>query len=258
MHLYEGRTGAQPGIVFGHENMGIIQEVGPAVTERKVGDRVVMPFNVACGFCRNCLGGFTGFCTTVNQGFAGRAYGYVAMGPWVEGQAEYLQVPYADFNCLSLPEGTEHEADFAMLADIFPTGYHGAELAGVRPGESVAVFGAGPVGLMAAHSCLLRGAAQVFSVDHVLERLYKAKEIGATPINYDEGDPVQQIKDLRGGNGVDKGIDAVGYQATKAGSSAVGGEQDEVPNIVLNQLIDVVNPTGAPGIPGLYVPSGPG
>ncbi len=180
------------------------------------------------------------------------------MGPWVGGQAEYLQVPYADFNCLPLPEGTEHEADFAMLADIFPTGYHGAELAGVRPGESVAVFGAGPVGLMAAYSCLLRGAAQVFSVDHVEERLDKAKEIGAIPINYDEGDPVQQIRNLRNGNGVDKGIGAVGYQATKAGSSAVGGEQDEVPNIVLNQLIDVVNPTGALGIPGLYVPSDPG
>ena len=180
------------------------------------------------------------------------------MGPWVGGQAEYLQVPYADFNCLPLPEGTEHEADFALLADIFPTGYHGAELAGVRPGESVAVFGAGPVGLMAAYGCLIRGASQVFSVDHVKERLDKAKEIGAIPINYDEGNPVQQIKDLRNGDGVDKGIDAVGYQATKAGSSAVGGEQDEVPNIVLNQLIDVVNPTGALGIPGLHVPSDPG
>jgi glutathione-independent formaldehyde dehydrogenase len=180
------------------------------------------------------------------------------MGPWVGGQAEYLQVPYADFNCLSLPEGTENEADFAMLADKFPTGYHGAELAGVRPGESVAVFGAGPVGLMAVYSCLLGGASEVFAVDHVQERLDKDKEIGAIPINFDAGDPVRQIKDQRGGNGVDKGIDAVGYQATKAGSSAIGGEQDEAPNIVLNQLIDVVNPTGALGIPGLYVPSDPG
>ena len=258
LHMYEGRTAAEPGIVFGHENMGIIQEVGPAVKEREVGDRVVLPFNVACGFCKNCLGGFTGFCTTVNPGFAGGAYGYVAMGPWVGGQAEYLQVPYADFNCLPLPQGTEHEADFALLADIFPTGYHGAELAGVKPGESVVVFGAGPVGLMAAYSCMIRGASQVYSVDHVQERLDEAKGIGAIPINYDEGDPVQQIKDSRNGNGVDKGIDAVGYQATMAGSSAVGGEQDEVPNIVLNQLIDVVNPTGALGIPGLYVPSDPG
>ena len=100
LHMYEGRTAAQPGIVFGHENMGIIQEVGLAVKTLSVGDRVVMPFNVACGFCKNCQRGFTGFCTTVNPGFAGGAYGYVAMGPWGGGQAEYLQVPYADFNCL--------------------------------------------------------------------------------------------------------------------------------------------------------------
>tara|TARA_Y100000590_G_scaffold380612_2_gene449075 strand:- start:8590 stop:9612 length:1023 start_codon:yes stop_codon:yes gene_type:complete len=256
--MYEGRTAAEPGIVFGHENMGVIEEVGSAVKDRKVGDRVVMPFNVACGFCKNCLGGYTGFCTTVNPGFAGGAYGYVAMGPWVGGQAEYLQVPFADFNCLLLPQGKEHESDFALLADIFPTGYHGAELAGVRPGESVAVFGAGPVGLMAAYSCLLRGAAEVYSIDHVKERLDTAASIGAIPINYDNANPVQQIKDLRKGTGVDKGIDAVGYQATSAGSSAAGGEQDEIPNIVLNQIIDVVNPTGALGIPGLYVPSDPG
>jgi glutathione-independent formaldehyde dehydrogenase len=213
LHMYEGRTAADAGIVFGHENMGVIQEIGPAVKDRKVGDRVVMPFNVACGFCKNCLGGFTGFCTTVNPGFAGGAYGYVSMGPWVGGQAEYLQVPFADFNCLPLPAGTDHEADFAMLADIFPTGYHGAELASVKPGESIAVFGAGPVGLMATYSCIIRGASEVYTVDHVQERLDKAAEIGAIPINYDEANPVQQIKDRRGGGGVDKGIDAVGYQA---------------------------------------------
>jgi len=258
LHMYEGRTAAESGIVFGHENMGIIEEVGSAVKRRKVGDRVVMPFNVACGFCKSCLGGFTGFCLTVNPGFAGGAYGYVAMGPWVGGQAEYMQVPFVDFNALHLPDGTENESDFALLADIFPTGYHGAELAGVKPGESVAVFGAGPVGLMAAYGSIIRGAAEVYSVDHVKERLEKANSIGAIPINYDEGDPVEQIKMRRHGNGTDKGIDAVGYQATSAGSSAAGGEQDEVPNIVLNQLIDVVEPTGALGIPGLYVPSDPG
>ena len=258
LHMYEGRTAAKSGIVFGHENMGIIQEVGSAVTSLKPGDRVVMPFNVACGFCKNCRRGFTGFCLTVNPGFAGGAYGYVAMGPWTGGQAEYMQVPFADFNCLPLPKGRDHEADFALLSDIFPTGYHGAELAGVSPGESVAVFGAGPVGLMAAYSCMIRGAAQVFVVDHVKERLEKARQIGGIPINYDTADPVRQIKEQRGGTGVDKGIDAVGYQATKAGSSAVGGQQDEAPNIVLNQLIEVVNPTGALGIPGLYVPSDPG
>ena len=257
LHRYEGRTAAEAGIVFGHENMGVIQEIGSAVKNLSIGERVVKPFNVACGFCKNCQRGFTGFCTTVNPGFAGGAYGYVAMGPWVGGQAEYLQVPFADFNCLTLPAGTENEADYALLADIFPTGYHGAELADVSPGESVAVFGAGPVGLMAAYSSVIRGAAEVYAIDHVQERLDKAAEIGAIPINFDEGNPVDQIKDMRG-DGVDKGIDAVGYQAAAAGSSATGGEQEEVPNIVLNQIIDVVNPTGALGIPGLYVPTDPG
>ena len=257
LHMYEGRTAAEAGIVFRHENMGVIQEIGSAVKNLSIGERVVMPFNVACGFCKNCQRGFTGFCTTVNPGFAGGAYGYVAMGPWVGGQAEYLQVPFADFNCLTLPAGTENEADYALLADIFPTGYHGAELADVSPGESVAVFGAGPVGLMAAYSSVIRGAAEVYAIDHVQERLDKAAEIGAIPINFDEGNPVDQIKDMRG-DGVDKGIDAVGYQAAAAGSSAAGGEQEEVPNIVLNQIIDVVNPTGALGIPGLYVPTDPG
>ncbi|MDA0769891.1 MAG: glutathione-independent formaldehyde dehydrogenase [Chloroflexi bacterium] len=258
LHMYEGRTAAEPGIIFGHENMGIIEEVGSAVKERKVGDRVVMPFNVGCGFCKNCQRGFTGFCVTVNPGFAGGAYGYVAMGPWRGGQAEYLQVPFADFNCLLLPPGMQNEADYALLADIFPTGYHGAELADVSPGESVAVFGAGPVGLMAAYSCVIRGAAEVYVIDHVKERLDKAGEIGGIPINFDDGDPVQMIRDMRGGDGVDKTIDAVGYQAAARGSSAAGGEQEEVPNIVLNQMIDIINPTGIMGIPGLYVPSDPG
>ena len=258
LHMYEGRTAAEPGIIFGHENMGVIEEIGSAVKNLSVGDRVVMPFNVACGFCNNCQRGFTGFCTTVNPGFAGGAYGYVSMGPWPGGQAEYLKVPFADFNCLTLPKGKDFESDFALLADIFPTGYHGAELADVKPGESVAVFGAGPVGLMAAYSSLIRGAAEVYVIDHVKERLEKAESIGGIPINFDDGNPVTQIQDFRNDIGVDKGIDAVGYQAAAEGSSAAGGEQEEIPNIVLNQMIDVVKPTGAMGIPGLYVPSDPG
>ena len=258
LHMYEGRTAAEPGIIFGHENMGVIEEIGSAVKNLSVGDRVVMPFNVACGFCNNCQRGFTGFCTTVNPGFAGGAYGYVSMGPWPGGQAEYLKVPFADFNCLTLPKGKDFESDFALLADIFPTGYHGAELADVKPGESVAVFGAGPVGLMAAYSSLIRGAAEVYVIDHVKERLEKAESIGGIPIDFDDGNPVNQIQDVRNDIGVDKGIDAVGYQAAAEGSSAAGGEQEEIPNIVLNQMIDVVKPTGAMGIPGLYVPSDPG
>jgi glutathione-independent formaldehyde dehydrogenase len=253
LHMYEGRTAAQAGIVFGHENMGIIEEVGPGVTSLQKGDRVVMPFNVACGFCFNCERGFTGFCLTVNPGFAGGAYGYVAMGPYRGGQAEWLRVPFADFNCLKLPPGTENENDYILLADIFPTGYHGAELADVRPGETVAVFGAGPVGLMAAYSCLLRGAAEVYVVDRVPERLNKAKQIGAIPIDFTKGDPNQQIRDMRGGDGVMKGIDAVGYQAV----SGADPNKEEAP-AVLTGLINVVNATGILGIPGLYVPSDPG
>lgn len=252
LHMYEGRTAAEPGIVFGHENLGVIEECGAGITSLKRGDRVVMPFNVACGFCKNCVAGYTGFCLTVNPGFAGGAYGYVSMGPWTGGQAEFLKVPYADFNCLKLPEGTEHESDFILLADIFPTGYHGNELAQVSPGESVAVYGGGPVGLMAAYSAMLRGAKKVFVVDRVRERLEKAREIGAVPVNFAEGDPVAQIKDQTGGEGCDKGVDAVGYQAQ------VGHEEREEPATVLNSLVETVRATGALGIPGLYVPSDPG
>jgi glutathione-independent formaldehyde dehydrogenase len=253
LHMYEGRTAAEPGIVFGHENLGIVEDVGSGVTGLEHGDRVVMPFNVACGFCKNCLAGCTGFCLTVNpSGFAGGAYGYVAMGPYPGGQAEYLRVPYADFNCLRLPAGTEHEADYALLADIFPTGYHGCELAGVSPGETVAVYGAGPVGLMAAYSARLRGAARVFVVDRVPERLAKAREIGTVAVDFSQGDPVEQIKEQTGGEGTDKGIDAVGYQAT-----ALNGDRED-PAAVLDQLVRTVRPTGALGVPGLYVPSDPG
>ncbi|KJA20427.1 hypothetical protein HYPSUDRAFT_88698 [Hypholoma sublateritium FD-334 SS-4] len=247
LHMYEGRTAAQSGIVFGHENMGIVDEVGTGVTLLKKGDRVVMPFNVACGRCLNCEEGKSAFCTHVNPGF-----GYVAMGPYPGGQAEYVRVPFADFNALILPHGTEHEADFAMLADIFPTGWHGVQLSGFKPGESVAVFGAGPVGLMAAYSAVLRGASDVYVVDRVPERLAKAKDIGCVPIDFSKADAVQQILDLRGGKEVDRGVDAVGYQAT------TGDGKTEQPNAVLEALIRVVRPTGGLGIPGLYVPSDPG
>ena len=252
LHMYEGRTAAEPGIVFGHENLGIVKQVGDAVTSISAGDRVVMPFNVACGFCKNCVAGSTGFCLTVNPGFAGGAYGYVAMGPYKGGQAEYLRVPYADFNCLKLPPGDEHETDFILLADVFPTGYHGCEMAQVSPGESVAVYGAGPVGLMAAYSALIRGASKVFVVDRVPERLMKAEDIGAVPIDFRKGDPADQIKERTGGEGTDKGVDAVGYQAR-----AHQGEGEE-PAVVLNSLVQTVRPTGLLGVPGLYVPADPG
>lgn len=250
LHMYEGRTDAEPGIVFGHENMGVVAEVGSGVASVRQGDRVVLPFNVACGFCKNCRAGKTGFCLTVNPPGAGGAYGYVGMGPYMGGQAEYLRVPFADFNCVQLPPGEEYENDFAMLADIFPTGYHATELAGVSRGETVAVYGAGPVGLMAAYSALLRGAAKVYVVDKVPDRLRLVEEMGAVPIDFSQGDPTQQIKDRNGG-GTDTGIDAVGYQATVA-------EGQEQPTVVLNNLIETVRPIGRLGVVGLYLPSDPG
>jgi glutathione-independent formaldehyde dehydrogenase len=251
LHMYEGRTDVERGTVFGHENMGVVVETGSGVTSVKTGDRVVMPFNVACGFCKNCTAGFTGFCLTVNPGFAGGAYGYVSMGPYRGGQAQYLRVPFADFNCLQLPQGSEHETDFAMLADIFPTGYHATALAQIGPGETVVVMGGGPVGLMAAYSALIKGATKVFLVDRVPGRLRLAEQIGAIPVNLDGADPADQIKDQTGGEGADKGIDAVGFQAT-----VHGGE--EQPAVVLNDLVEAVRATGMIGVVGLYVPSDPG
>ena len=134
LHMYEGRTAMEPGRILGHENVGMVVEVGPAVDRIKVGDRVCLPFNIGCGFCENCEKGLSGFCLTTNPGSAGAAYGFAGMGPYSGGQAEYLRVPYGDFNCLLLPrDAQEKENDYVMLADIFPTGYHATELAGVLP-----------------------------------------------------------------------------------------------------------------------------
>lgn len=252
LHMYEGRTDAEPGIVFGHENLGVIEEVGSGVESLQKGDRVVLPFNVACGFCRNCEARQTAFCLTVNPGYAGGAYGYVGMGPYPGGQAEYLRVPFADFNALTLPPGDDFEADFAMLADIFPTGYHATEMAQVEPGDTVAVYGAGPVGLMAMYSSLLRGAERVFAVDKVANRLSLAEQIGAEPVDFSAVDPVEYIVEHTGGLGSDKGIDAVGYQAT------VSDSNEEQPAIVLNQLVGTVRHTGLIGTVGLYLSSDPG
>ncbi|KAL8824136.1 MAG: hypothetical protein Q9191_005274 [Dirinaria sp. TL-2023a] len=244
---------------FVYHNMGIVEQIGQGVTLLKKGDRVVMPFNVACGRCLNCEEGRTAFCTGVNPGFAGGAYGYVAMGPYAgfqpsvqpQSHAQYLRVPFADFNALILPPGTKHESSFALLADIFPTGWHGLTLSHFSPGESVAVFGAGPVGLMAAYSASLRGAARVFVIDRVPERLAAADKIpGCEGIDFGKVDAVEEILKRNGGM-VDRSIDCVGYQAS-------GKEGSEVPNVVMEQCIMVTRPTGGIGVPGLYVPSDPG
>jgi glutathione-independent formaldehyde dehydrogenase len=252
LHMYEGRTAVEEGKVLGHENMGIVEEVGAGVTRIKRGDRVSVPFNIACGTCRNCGAGWTSFCLRTNptEGVDGAAYGYAQMGPYQGGQAEYLRVPYADFNLLELPAGSDFERDFTMLSDIFPTGYHGAAMAGVTTGSTVVVFGAGPVGLLAAHSSYLRGAARVFVVDLQPDRLAVAERFGATAISIADGAPADQVLDATGGLGADCGIEAVGYQAhDRAG--------DEHPEMVLDGLVKAVRTAGGLGVVGVYVPEDP-
>jgi glutathione-independent formaldehyde dehydrogenase len=253
LHMYEGRSPVEQGKILGHENMGIVEEVGSAVTRIQRGDRVSVPFNIACGTCRNCVHGWTSFCLRTNptEGMDGAAYGYANMGPYDGGQAELLRVPYADFNLLQLPAGDEHENDFTMLSDIFPTGWHGTELAGLQPGDEVVVYGAGPVGLMAAHSAMIRGAARVFVVDKEPDRLELARSIGATALDFSAGDPVEQVLDATDGMGADCGVEAVGYQA----HDPTGQEH---PELVLDNLVASVRTTGGIGVVGVYVPQDPG
>jgi glutathione-independent formaldehyde dehydrogenase len=251
LHMYEGRTDVEEGKILGHENMGEVIEVGAAVDRVKVGDVVSLPFNVACGFCKNCERGFTGFCLTVNPGFAGGAYGYADMGPYQGGQAEFLRVPYGDFNCLRLPPDVrEKQRDYTMLSDIFPTGYHATELADVRSGDSVVIWGAGPVGLMAALSANLRGASKVMVVDRHPDRLALVDKFDAIPIDDTKGDPVEQVMELTGGEGADRGCECVGYQAHDP-------QGHEHPNMAINGLISAVRATGAIGTVGVYVPEDP-
>jgi len=173
LHMYEGRTDFEEGRVFGHENVGEVIGVGDAVDKIKVGDMISAPFNVACGHCRNCEEGLTNYCLRANEpGIAGAAYGFADMGPWQGGQAELLRVPWADFNCLRLPEdATEKQDDYVMLSDIFPTGWHSVRMSGLRPGESIVIYGAGPVGCMAALSAATMGASKVMVVDRHPDRL---------------------------------------------------------------------------------------
>ena len=199
LHMYDGRTGAEPGLVLGHEPLGVVEQVGSGVDTVRVGDRVVLPTHLYCGVCVNCARGLSAACLRVRPGGFGAAYGYAGMGPYRGGQAELLRVPFADANCVVVPgePGDELEDDLVLLADAFVTGWHATELARMTPGATVAVFGAGTVGLLSAYSALLRGAAEVYVVDAVPERLDKAGELGAVPVDHRQGDPVEQIRELR-------------------------------------------------------------
>ena len=256
-HMVRGRTTAPEGLVLGHEITGEVVEVGRDVEFIKVGDLVSVPFNIACGRCRNCREGKTGICLNVNPDRPGSAYGYVDMGGWVGGQAEYVLVPYADWNLLKFPDkdqAMEKILDLTMLSDIFPTGFHGAVSAGVGVGSTVYVAGAGPVGIAAATSAHLLGAACVIVGDLNEDRLAQARSFGCETVDVSKGDPKDQIEQILGVPEVDCGIDAVGFEARGHGKDAA----TEAPATVLNSLMDITRAGGSLGIPGLYVTGDPG
>jgi glutathione-independent formaldehyde dehydrogenase len=256
-HMVRGRTTAPPGLALGHEITGEVVEVGRDVEFVKVGDLVSVPFNIACGRCVNCKAGKTGVCLNVNPDRPGSAYGYVDMGGWVGGQAEYAMVPYADWNLLVFPDKDQALAkirDLTMLSDIFPTGYHGAVTAGVGTGSTVYIAGAGPVGLAAATAAFLLGAAVVIVADLQPERLEQARSFGCETVDVSKGEPRDQVEQILGEPEVDAAIDAVGFEAHGHGGDA-GAER---PATVLNTVMEVTRAGGAVGIPGLYVTGDPG
>jgi glutathione-independent formaldehyde dehydrogenase len=270
-HMVRGRTTAPEGLILGHEITGEVIEKGRDVEFLNEGDLVSIPFNIACGRCRNCKERKTGICLTTNPERPGAAYGYVDMGGWPGGQAEYVMVPYADFNCLRFPDkaqAMEKILDLTMLSDIFPTGYHGCVTAGVTTGSTVYVAGAGPVGLAAAHSAQLLGASIVIVGDLIPERLEQARSFGCETIDVSKGDPKDQLANLLGeeraqainppvgrpAGEVDCGVDAVGFEARGHGEHA----DEEVPATVLNSMMDITRAGGGLGIPGLYVTGDPG
>ncbi|HVR25621.1 MAG TPA: formaldehyde dehydrogenase, glutathione-independent [Candidatus Polarisedimenticolia bacterium] len=257
-HMVRGRTTAPKGLVLGHEITGEVIEAGRDVEFIKVGDLVSVPFNIACGRCRNCKERATGICLNTNSARPGAAYGYVDMGGWVGGQADYVMVPYADFNLLKFPDKAQAMSkikDLTCLSDILPTGYHGAVSAGVGPGATVYVAGAGPVGLACAAACQLLGAAVVIVGDLIPERLAQAKSFGCETVDVSKDSSVgEQIAQILKVPEVDCAVDCVGFEARGHGHDA----KTEAPATVLNSLMTICRAGGALGIPGLYVTDDPG
>jgi len=257
-HMVRGRTTAPKGLVLGHEITGEVIEAGRDVEFIRVGDLVSVPFNIACGRCRNCKERATGICLNVNPARPGAAYGYVDMGGWVGGQADYVMVPYADFNLLRFPDKAQAMSkirDLTCLSDILPTGYHGAVSAGVGPGATVYIAGAGPVGLACAAACQLLGAAVVIVGDLIPERLEQARSFGCETVDVSKESSVSdQIAQILKIPEVDCAVDCVGFEARGHGQDA----RKEAPATVLNSLMTICRAGGSLGIPGLYVTDDPG
>ena len=257
-HMVRGRTTAESGLILGHEITGEIIEKGRDVEFLEVGDVVSVPFNIACGRCQNCKEGKTGICLNVNPARPGAAYGYVDMGGWIGGQAEYVMIPYADFNLLKFPDKDQAMSkikDLALLSDIFPTGFHGAYTAGVGPGSTVYIAGAGPVGLASAASAQLLGAACVIVGDFFPERLAQARSFGCETVDLTKDASLgDQIESILGIPEVDAAVDCVGFEARGHGADS----SVEKPATVLNSIMEVTRAGGSLGIPGLYVTGDPG
>ncbi|MBB3049205.1 glutathione-independent formaldehyde dehydrogenase [Prauserella isguenensis] len=256
-HMVRGRTTAPVGQTLGHEITGEVVEAGDDVLFVREGDICSVPFNIACGRCRMCNEGKTGICLNVNPARPGAAYGYVDMGGWIGGQAEYVMVPFADFNLLKFPDrdqALEKILDLTMLSDIFPTGYHGAYTAGVTTGSTAYIAGAGPVGLAAAHAAQLLGASAVIVGDMIPERLEQARSFGCETVDLrSDAKLADMIEQITGEPEVDAAVDAVGFEARGHGKDA--GEQ---PATVLNDVMSVARAGASLGIPGLYVTGDPG
>jgi threonine dehydrogenase-like Zn-dependent dehydrogenase len=270
LHLYDGYIPTmEKGDILGHETMGEVVEVGSAVKNTRVGDKIVIPFDIACGQCHHCKHEEYSACDNTNPnavladtlyGYSGSAlFGYSHIyGGYAGGQAEFIRVPFVDTNSLVIPRGIPDEK-VLFLSDIFPTGYMAAENCNIKRGDTVAVWGAGPVGQMAIRSAFMLGAERVLAIDHYEGRLEMARESGAETINFEDADGIlDEIKYRTGGRGPDACIDAVGLEAhghTVTASldrvkAAVGLATDR-PD-ALRQAIQACRKCGTVSIPGVY------
>ncbi len=267
LHIYEGRLGSGESLVIGHEPLGVVEQVGDAVVNVRVGDRVTVPTHICCGFCRNCVHGFSAQCLTTNPCKTGAAYGYPGMGGYTGADAQLLRVPFADENCLRLPgePGDQWEHDFVLLADALPTAYHATELTSVGPGDIVVIYGAGAIGLLTAMCAFYRGASQVYVADTIPARLEKAAELGARPIDMRDGHTPEMIleqiaRQRRGrawrGEDADLGatvcVDAIGFQARDPQNYSV-----EKPDSVIHDLARILAVNGRLSIIGVFLPDDP-
>ena len=254
LHMVRGTmAGMVPGTILGHEGVGVVEEVGSQVRNLNVGDRVVIPSTIGCGYCMFCRRGFYAQCDNANPNGpqAGTAFfgGPQPTGPFEGLQAEYARIPYANVGPVKLPEQVTDEQAL-LISDIFPTGYFGADLAEIEGGDTVAVFGCGPVGQFSITSAWLMGAGRVLAVDKDDSRLEMARAQGAEVINFDEEDPVETIFDLTGGIGVDRVIEAVGVDAMSSRTAPTGEVTEGDFQEELNRVAPETNPQGDTWVPG--------